>query len=98
MAIVTHIMRRLSATCFIGGGRTSFSVRGPGGDVSLGDVTQGEGDEAKVLRAEVTGPMPPGSYTVSWVGAPPDDHPVRGRFGFSIEEARRRPSPGGTRP
>ena len=70
------------------GARTSFSVRGPEGSVSLGDITQGEGDDAKVMRAEVTGPMPPGSYTVSWVGATPDDHTVRGRFSFSVAEAR----------
>jgi methionine-rich copper-binding protein CopC len=68
--------------------RTSFSVTGPDGSVALGEIRQGEGDAEKVLRAEVSAPMPPGSYMVSWVGAPMDDHTVRGRFSFSIEAVR----------
>lgn len=68
--------------------RTSFSVRGPDGRIALGDIHQKEDGEGKILRAEVSGPMPAGSYTVSWVGAPIDDHTVRGRFSFSIEAAR----------
>jgi methionine-rich copper-binding protein CopC len=66
--------------------RTSFSVRGPDGEVPLGEITRGEGDDARILRADVTGPMPAGRYTVSWVGAPPDDHVVRGRFGFTVAD------------
>lgn len=66
--------------------RTSFSVRGPGGGVALGDITAG--DSPAILRAEVIGPMPPGVYTVSWVGASLDDHAVRGRFSFTMGTAR----------
>ena len=68
--------------------RTSFSVTGPDGSVPLGGIHRREGDGDKVLRANVAGPMPEGSYTVSWVGAPMDEHTVRGRFSFSIEAAR----------
>ena len=62
--------------------RSSFSVRGPEGNVALGDIAPGASPE--VLRAPVAGPMPAGTYTVSWVGAPMDDHAVRGRFTFTI--------------
>lgn len=68
--------------------RTSFSVRGPEGRIALGDMVQGEGDETKTVHAAVSGPMPAGDYMVSWVGAPMDDHTVRGRFSFSLEAQR----------
>ncbi len=64
--------------------RTSFSVRGPAGAVKLGDIVVG--DEPQIVKAVVEGEMPAGAYTLSWVGAPPDDHTVRGRFAFSIQE------------
>lgn len=66
--------------------RSSFSVRGPGGNVELGEVAAG--DEPEVLEATVIGAMPPGVYTVSWVGAPEGDHTVRGRFAFTIHAQR----------
>ena len=62
--------------------QTSFSVRGPDGNVALGTVRVG--DEPEVIRASVEAPLTPGEYTLSWVGAPADDHPVRGRFGFTV--------------
>lgn len=62
--------------------RSSFSVRGPAGAVELGAVAAGA--TPKILRADVKGPLAPGSYTVSWVGAPPGDHAVRGRFAFTV--------------
>jgi len=66
--------------------RSSFSVRGPDGRVELGDIVMGESEE--ILTAPVTGPMPVGDYTVSWVAAPLDDHTVRGRYSFTIEASR----------
>jgi methionine-rich copper-binding protein CopC len=65
--------------------RTSFSVRGPQGTVELGAISTGE--EAEIIVAQVGGEMPAGNYTLSWIGAPLDDHTVRGRFNFSIEGA-----------
>jgi len=67
--------------------RSSFSVRGAAGNVELGDIAVG--DSVNVLRAEVSGAMPAGDYTLSWVGAPLDDHAVRGRYSFSVSAARR---------
>ena len=64
--------------------RTSFSVRGPQGVVELGAIATGE--EARIIVAEVVGEMPAGNYTLSWIGAPMDDHTVRGRFDFAIED------------
>ncbi|MEQ9401718.1 MAG: copper resistance protein CopC [Longimicrobiales bacterium] len=66
--------------------RTSFSVRGPDGNLELSAVTAGDAPE--VITATVEGPMPPGSYTLSWAGAPADDHVVRGRYTFSVEAGR----------
>jgi len=66
--------------------RSSFSVRGPDGKVDLGEISVG--DTPEVVRADVVGAMPPGSYTLSWVGAPMEDHAVRGRFTFSVGESR----------
>lgn len=66
--------------------QTSFSVRGPDGSVDLGEIAAG--DEAEVIRATVVGELEAGEYTLSWVGAPPDDHAVRGRYTFSVAAAR----------
>ena len=66
--------------------RSSFSIRGPDGVVELGDIQAG--DKPEVMSAAVVGQMQAGSYTISWVGAPADDHSVRGRFDFTIETAQ----------
>lgn len=66
--------------------RSTFSVRGPAGRVELGPVTPG--NSLKVLQARVTGTMPAGSYTVSWVAAPVGDHTVRGRYSFRVGSGR----------
>lgn len=66
--------------------QTSFSVRGPSGAVELGEIAKGEGPE--VIRAALVEPMGDGEYTLSWVGAPADDHPVRGRYTFTIATLR----------
>ena len=62
--------------------RTSFSMRGAGGNVELGPVTAGE--KPQISKAKVVGTMAAGSYTVSWVGAPADDHVVRGRYASTV--------------
>ncbi|MDP2955815.1 MAG: copper resistance protein CopC [Longimicrobiales bacterium] len=62
--------------------RSTFSLQGPAGAVELGAVAAGSAPE--ILRAEVKGPVVPGSYTVSWVGVPPGEHAVRGRFTFTV--------------
>jgi len=66
--------------------RSSFSIRGEGGAVELGDMEVGEGEE--FIQADVLGEMAAGTYTVSWIAAPADDHAVRGRFDFTVGEAR----------
>ena len=64
--------------------RSTFSIRGPAGGVDLGEVVMDAEDDPTVLRAVWEGEVPPGSYTVSWVAAPMEDHAVRGRFSFTI--------------
>ena len=66
--------------------QTSFSVRGPDGGVELGDIVVG--DTPETIKAPVAGSLAPGTYTLSWVGAPMDDHPVRGRYTFEVAAAR----------
>jgi methionine-rich copper-binding protein CopC len=65
---------------------TTFSVEGPEGPVALGEISAA--DEPEIVRADVEGSMPEGHYTLSWVGAPLDDHAVRGRFSFAVKAAR----------
>ncbi len=66
--------------------QTSFSVRGAAGRVELGDIVAG--DSPEIIKAPVAGTLAPGTYTLSWVGAPMDDHPVRGRYTFEVAAAR----------
>lgn len=66
--------------------RTSFSVRGPAGKVDLAPIAAGS--SPKTLKAKVNAPLGNGEYTVSWVGAPLDDHTVRGRFSFTVATGR----------
>jgi len=54
--------------------------------VELGEIEVG--DKEEVVRASVVGEMPAGTYTVSWIAAPTDDHTVRGRFDFTVGEAQ----------
>lgn len=66
--------------------QTSFSVRGPDGAVELGEIVTG--DSPEVIEAPVAAPLATGEYTLSWVGAPVDDHPVRGRYTFQVSAQR----------
>lgn len=66
--------------------QTSFSIRGPAGTVELGEIVKG--DSPEIIKAPVTASLAPGSYTLSWVGAPMDDHPVRGRYSFEVAAHR----------
>lgn len=63
--------------------RSSFSIRGPAGAVALTDMRIGENPE--FMHARVEGSMPAGTYTVSWIAAPMDDHTVRGRYEFTVD-------------
>lgn len=65
--------------------QTSFAVRGADGNIELGEITVGESPE--VIQAAVAQPLEDGEYTLSWVGAPVDDHPVRGRYTFTVSVA-----------
>ena len=67
--------------------RCGISVRGPGGGVRLGPVAL---DDSVSITAAVLESLEPGEYTVSWLAAAPDDHPVRGRYSFTVEAAGRR--------
>ncbi len=66
--------------------QSSFTVEGPDGPLLLGAIHLGQ--NAETLVAAVEGPMPAGSYTVSWIGAPVDDHSVQGRYFFSVGATR----------
>lgn len=66
--------------------QTGFLVRGPDGFLELGEIQVGENPET--IQAAVNDAMPRGDYQVSWTAAPVDDHSVRGRFSFTVGEAR----------
>jgi len=56
------------------------TLTGPAGAVTTGPVVQ----DSLMLRAPITGVMTPGAYTVSWLTASSDGHPIRGTFGFTV--------------
>jgi methionine-rich copper-binding protein CopC len=56
-----------------------------GRKLPLGPVKAGP--EEHTAMADVTQPIPAGSYTISWVSGSPDGHVVRGKFGFSLGPA-----------
>ncbi len=41
--------------------------------------------DAKVVRAPMTRPLPPGRYVVRWKTAASDGHVVRGAYGFAVD-------------
>lgn len=59
------------------------TLTGPAGEVTTGALVQ----DSLLLRAPVTGPMPAGAYTVSWLTASSDGHAIRGTFGFTVKPA-----------
>jgi methionine-rich copper-binding protein CopC len=59
-------------------------LRGPGGAIKLDEVTLAD---SLSLSAKILDSLESGEYTVSWRAAPHDDHPVRGRYGFTIESS-----------
>ena len=42
------------------------------------------GPEENTAMADLTAPLAPGSYTISWVSGSPDGHVVRGKLAFSV--------------
>jgi methionine-rich copper-binding protein CopC len=57
------------------------TLTGPSGEVATGAIVQ----DSLMLRAPVTGAMPAGAYSVSWLTASSDGHPIRGTFGFTVK-------------
>jgi len=57
------------------------TLTGPSGAVATGAFVQ----DSVMLRAPITGTMTPGAYTVGWVTASSDGHPIRGTFGFTVK-------------
>ena len=53
--------------------------------VALDSVRAVPGD-AKTLTAKILGTLRPGRYTVRWQVGGADGHPVRGAYGFVVEE------------
>jgi hypothetical protein len=73
--------------------RTSLPVsrlglRGPDGDISLGDIAAT--DDPKSFKAAVNDTLLPNTYTVTWRTAGDDGHILRGEFTFTIASADRR--------
>jgi methionine-rich copper-binding protein CopC len=60
------------------------TLTGPTGNVTLGELTLAAADSAPIV-APITGPTPPGKYTVAWRTAGNDGHVIRGEFGFAVK-------------
>jgi methionine-rich copper-binding protein CopC len=58
------------------------TLTGPSGEVATGAIVQ----DSVMLRAPITGAMTPGAYTVSWLTASSDGHPIRGTIKFRVGE------------
>ena len=56
------------------------TLAGPSGTITTGAIVQ----DSLTLRVPITGAMTEGAYTVSWLTASSDGHPIRGTFGFTI--------------
>jgi copper transport protein len=63
--------------------KCGIGVRGPKGAVELAKVTL---TDSVSMSANIPAALPPGEYTVSWLGTPLDDHAVRGRYKFTVGE------------
>jgi len=63
--------------------QSGISLSGPGGAVELDSVTLAD---SVSLSSKVVGALEAGEYTVSWRAAPLDDHAVRGRYHFTVEQ------------
>ncbi len=60
------------------------TLTGSAGAVTTGTMTLGTGADSTTLLVPVTGAMPTGSYTVSWLTASSDGHAIKGTFGFRV--------------
>ena len=64
--------------------QTAATMRNADGQrVELGDAQRT--DDPRQVKLAVVSEMGPGTYTVSWVAAPKDDHGGRGRFSFTVQ-------------
>jgi len=61
--------------------KCGVGVRGPNGAVELAKVVL---TDSVSMSAKIPTALPPGEYTVSWLGTPIDDHAVRGRYKFTV--------------
>ncbi len=64
-------------------GSTTLTLTGPGGTLSLGDVTV-DPEDPKVFFARVQTPLAAGSYRVNWRTMASDGHVIRGEFAFAV--------------
>ncbi|MEX2581703.1 MAG: CopD family protein [Gemmatimonadota bacterium] len=83
LAVVPEFIR-LSFTEPVEVGLSSIVLMGPDGGVALGALTAS--DARDELEAPVLGDLIAGEYTVRWQAVGRDGHPVRGEYGFGIEE------------
>jgi len=61
-----------------------ISLIGPAGVVELGSLSSDE--TRQVVSAPIRGALAAGLYTVGWQAVGRDGHPVRGEYGFRIED------------
>ena len=62
--------------------RRAVSLRGPAGPVAMGPVRSVA--DTLAFAANINATLAPGTYTVSWLAASPNDPTIRGRYSFSV--------------
>jgi hypothetical protein len=63
---------------------TRVTLTGPNGAVATGKPTLASAPKSPVM-VPITGAMPAGKYTVNWVTASSDGHPIKGSYGFTVK-------------
>ena len=64
--------------------RSAATMRSPSGEpVQLGEAQTT--NDPRQIKLTVLDDMDAGTYTVSWIAAPKDDHGGRGRFSFDMQ-------------
>lgn len=63
---------------------SKVTLTGPAGVVATAKPTMADSAGAPII-AVIPGKLAPGSYTVAWLTASSDGHPVKGEFGFTLK-------------
>jgi copper transport protein len=64
---------------------TTIVLSGPNGALPTGALELVPGTDEMELRVPLLTRLPSGAYTVEWITAGPDSHPINGAYAFAVE-------------